>query len=68
MICMLVEKRKKIIPKFVHSKLILGKKIHSVLMYIRGLGLWSLAPLSTIFRLHRGSQFYDTRNYMIGFN
>ena len=26
-------------------------------MYIRGLGLWSLTPLSTIFRLYRGSQF-----------
>ena len=24
----------------------------------KGLGLWSLTPLSTIFQLYRGSQFY----------
>ena len=38
------------------------------LNHMHGLGLWCLTSLSTIFLLHRGGQFYDTTNYMIGFN
>ena len=43
------------------SALIYSAHIHEVDATFRGLGLWRLMPLLTIFQLYRGSKFYRWR-------
>ena len=44
----------------IKNKKMISKKIRSRIIYnyTDGLGVWCLMPLSTIFKLYHGSQFY----------
>ena len=60
------------VSEILNGRLLIGHAIHNDLKVNNldndkcnvkfGLGLWFLTPLSTIFQLYRGSQFYKRRN------